>query len=84
MLPTCLHPIDGYAKSAVYCLFSLEIYKYDPRRPGISRVTAPFSSLLLLRDTESQLGRSAQAALDAEEGGKEGGKEGGGRQKKEI
>lgn len=46
-----------------------------PRR--VSRATAPFSSWLLQRgwERESQPGRCAQTALDAEEGGREAGRE---------
>lgn len=83
-LPTCLHPIDGYAKSAMYCLFFLELYKYDPTRKQTVVTASQTSwyqqgdgSLLLIASSKrlgrkSQPGRSAQAALDAEE---EGGKE---------
>lgn len=68
----------------MYCLFSREIYKYDPSgkqtavtasqtSPGVSGATAACSSLLLQRGwkKKSQPGRCAQAALDAEEGGRE-------------
>lgn len=76
-LHTCLHSIDGYAKSAVYCLklFLFWIHNYDPslsrkqtvllhpRRPGISRAMVLFSSLLLQRGWGESRSRDAPLGL---------------------
>lgn len=88
-LPTCLHPIDGYAKSAMYCLFSLEIYKYDPTRKQTGVTASQTSwyqqrggSLLLiapskrLRESRSRDGALRLHLMLRREGGREGGRQG--------
>lgn len=68
---------------AVY--FSTEKYKYDPSRKQTevsASQTSQQGSLLLIAERKSQPGRSAHAALDAEEGGKERGRQGGGKWKR--
>lgn len=52
-----------------------------PRRPGISRATAPFSSLLLLRESHSRDAPLRLHLMLRREGGREG-KEGGGQKKR--
>lgn len=86
-LPTCLHPIDGYAKSAMYCLFSLEIYKYDPTRKQTGVTASQTSwyqqrggSLLLiapskrLRESRSRDGALRLHLMLRREGEREGGR----------
>lgn len=58
---------------AVY--FSTEKHKYDPSRKQTevsASQTSQQGSLLLIAERKSQPGRSAHAALDAEEGGRKG------------
>ena len=73
-----------YPKSVMYCLVSLDEHKYDPSgkqtsfsASQASRCQQVCCCLLIAASKESEgksrPGRSAQAALDAEEGGEEGG-----------
>lgn len=81
LLPACIrlmNPLNPLR--AVY--FSTEKYNYDPsnRKTDVSASqTSQRGSLLLIAERKSQPGRSAHAALDAEEGGKEGRRQGGGK-----
>lgn len=92
-LPTCLHPIDGYAKSAVYCLFPLDIYKYDPSRKqtGVSASQTSWyqrgdGSLLHITSKRLRESCSRDAPLRLHlmlrRRRREGGREGWGRKKK--
>lgn len=81
LLPACIRLLNPpNPLCAVY--FSREKYKYDPGRKQTEVSASQPSqqgSLLLIAERKSQPGRSAQRALDAEEGGKERRRQGGGK-----
>lgn len=84
LLPACIRLMNPPSPlCAVY--FSTEKYKYDPSRKQTevsASQTSQQGSLLLIAERKSQPGRSAHAALDAEEGGKERRRQGGGKWKR--
>lgn len=84
LLPACIRIMNPpNPLRAVY--FSTEKYKYDPSRKPTevsASQTSQQGSLLLIAERKSQPGRSAHAALDAEEGGKERRRQGGGKWKR--